>query len=121
VLWVEIIVGLAVLLGVAFLASRDLPGLEDEPTDHADLGLPVDRSIHSQDIAGLRLRTVSAFWGGLRGYRYDDVDTVLSRVEETLREHETEPEQPASTERQQEWPRRPGRSAHGRDVRPDSG
>jgi hypothetical protein len=120
VLWVEIIVAVAVLIGVAFLASRDLPGLEDEPTDRADLGLPVDRPIRSQDIDGLRLRTVSAFWGGLRGYRYDDVDTVLTRVEETLRAHETEPAPQAGTE-SRGLRRRPGRSAHGRDVQPDSG
>src|SRR3954471_6040963 len=85
VLVLEIIVAVAVLVGVAVLASRDMGGLEDEPTDHVDLGLPTERPMRSDDIAGLRLRAVSGFWGGLRGYRYGDVDVVLDRVEETLR------------------------------------
>jgi len=88
----EIIVAAAVLVGVAFLASRDYAGLEDEPTDRADIGLPDDRPVRSQDVADLRIRTVSAFWGGVRGYRYDDVDAVLARVEETLRGHEAPPD-----------------------------
>jgi hypothetical protein len=91
VLALEIAVAAAVLVGVAFLASRGVAGLEDEPTDRADIGLPEGRPVHSDDIAHLRLRTVSAFWGGFRGYRFEDVDTVLARVEDTLRGHEAQP------------------------------
>jgi DivIVA domain-containing protein len=85
VLVLEIIVAAAVLVGVAVLASRDMGGLEDDPTDHGDLGLPEGRPVRSDDIARVRLRAVAGFWGGLRGYRYGDVDAVLDRVEETLR------------------------------------
>ena len=87
---VEIIVAALVLVGVAFLATRDVTTLDDEPTDHADLGLPLDRPLRSQDLGHLRLRTISGFWGGLRGYRFGDVDTVLAKVEESLRGHEEE-------------------------------
>jgi hypothetical protein len=99
VLAVEIVVAAAVLVCIAFLATRDDTVLDDEPTDHADLGLPVDRPLASQDVPHLRLRTVSGFWGGLRGYRFRDVDAVLAKVEETLRAHEVERHGPSAVGR----------------------
>src|SRR4051812_32386632 len=95
VLAVEILVAAAVLVGIAFLATRDTVVLDDEPTDGPDLGLPQDRPLRSEDIAQVRLRTVSGLRGGLRGYRFSDVDTVLSKVEETLRAGESEKRGPS--------------------------
>lgn len=85
----EILVGVAVLLGVAFVASRpDVGGLDDEDTDHADIGLPDGRLLRSDDIARLNFRVVSGWRGTLRGYRFADVDAAMAKVEETLRAHE---------------------------------
>ena len=84
VLVVEIFVGVAVLLGVAFLAARpDIGGLEDAEPDTADIGLPDDRPLRSDDIPALRFRTVGGI-RGIRGYRFSDVDATMAKVEEAL-------------------------------------
>ena len=89
VLALEIVVGIAVLVGVAFIASRPgVGGLDDEDTDHADIGLPRERLLRSDDIGRLQLRVVSGVRGTVRGYRFADVDAVMGRVEETLRAYE---------------------------------
>jgi hypothetical protein len=89
VLAVEIVVAVAVLVGVAFVASRpDIGGLDAEDTDHGDIGLPEGRTLRSDDIRHLRLRAVSGWRGTLRGYRFGDVDAAMRRVEETLHAHE---------------------------------
>jgi len=89
VLALEILVGVAVLLGVAFVASRpDVGGLDDEDTDHADLGLPEGRLLRSDDIRRLNFRVVVGLRGTIRGYRFADVDAAMAKVEEALRAHE---------------------------------
>ena len=89
VLVVEILVGVAVLVAVAFVASRpDIGGLDDADTDHGDIGLPVGRLLRSNDITQLRFRAVSGWRGTVRGYRFGDVDQAMRKVEETLRAHE---------------------------------
>lgn len=88
----EILVAVAVLVGVAFVAARpELGGLEDEDTDHADIGLPRGRLLRSDDIPHLRMRAVAGWRGTVRGYRFSDVDAVLDKVEESLRAHEQSP------------------------------
>ena len=88
----EIVVAVVVLLGVAFIASRpDIGGLEDEDTDHADIGLPAGRPLRSDDIRNLRFRAVAGWRGSVRGYRFGDVDATMSKVEETLRTYEQRP------------------------------
>jgi hypothetical protein len=89
VLAVEIIVGVAVLVGVAFVAARpDIGGLDDVDTDHADIGLPQGRPLRSDDIPNLQLRAVAGWRGAVRGYRFSDVDAAMDKVEEALRTHE---------------------------------
>ena len=75
---VELLVGVAVLLLLAFALSRDVDVLDDEPEDAADRGLPNDRLLRSDDIPRLRLRV------GLRGYRMSDVDAALDAAERAL-------------------------------------
>jgi hypothetical protein len=89
VLALEVIVGLAVLVGVALVASSDIAGIDDPDADTADLGLPTDRPLRSDDIDRLRFRTVSGLRGAVRGYRFPDVDATMQQVRETLRAHET--------------------------------
>ena len=74
----EVLGGIVVLLALAFVLARDVPGFEDEPEDVRDNGLPTDRLLRSDDIPRLRLRV------GVRGYRMSDVDAVLAAVERTL-------------------------------------
>ena len=89
VLALEIVVGVAVLVGVAFVASQPgLGGLEDEDPDHGDIGLPQGRLLRSDDIGRLQFRVVSGLRGTVRGYRFGDVDAALGKVEETLRAYE---------------------------------
>jgi hypothetical protein len=89
VLVVEIVVAVAVLVAVAFIASRpDIGGIDDPDTDHPDIGLPDGRLLRSRDIAQLRFRAVSGWRGTVRGYRFGDVDATMSKVEEALRAHE---------------------------------
>ena len=83
---VEIVVAVVVLVGVAFIASRpDIGGIEDDDTDHADIGLPSGRLLRSDDIANLRFRAIGGWRGGVRGYRFSDVDATMAKVEEALR------------------------------------
>lgn len=88
-LWVEILVGVLILVGVAVIASRpEIGGIDDPDTDHADIGLPEGRLLRSNDIAQFRFRAVSGWRGTVRGYRFGDVDAAMGKVEETLRSYE---------------------------------
>jgi DivIVA domain-containing protein len=86
----EVLGGAIVLLGLAFVLSRELPLLDDESDDSRDIGLPTERQLRSDDIARLRFRI------GLRGYRMSDVDAALEAAREALsfREREFERHQP---------------------------
>lgn len=72
VLWV--LLGIAVLCGVALVASGRGDGLSTAEPDRPDLVLPRDRAASREDVDRLR------FSVGLRGYRMDEVDDVLDRL-----------------------------------------
>jgi len=72
VFWV--LLGIAVLGGVAMVAAGRGQGLTDAVPDRPDLGLPQDRPVAREDVDRLR------FSVGLRGYRMDEVDDVLDRL-----------------------------------------
>lgn len=98
VLALEVVVAVAVLVAVAFIASRpDIGGLDDPENDHADIGLPEGRLLRSNDIPQLRFRAVSGWRGTVRGYRFSDVDATMSKVEEALRAHEERASRAAET------------------------
>jgi DivIVA domain-containing protein len=78
-----VLIGALVLLGVALLLSLAGGTLEDEPVDAADAGLPTGRPLVSDDVARLRFRTT------IRGYRMEDVDAAMERLESALREAES--------------------------------
>jgi len=82
---VEVLVGLVVLLALAFALSRDSATIDDEPVDSVDCGLPADRLLRSDDIPRLRFRV------GLRGYRMSDVDSVLAAAQLSLAAAEGKP------------------------------
>lgn len=72
VFWV--LLGIAVLCGVAVVASGRGDGLAPADPDRPDVGLPEDRPAVREDVDRLR------FSVGLRGYRMDEVDDVLDRL-----------------------------------------
>jgi DivIVA domain-containing protein len=72
VFWV--LLGIAVLGGVAVVASGRGEGLPYAEPDRADVTLPTDRLAAREDVDRLR------FAVGLRGYRMDEVDDVLDRL-----------------------------------------
>jgi DivIVA domain-containing protein len=82
---VEVLGGVAVLLVLAFVLSRDVEVLDDEPEDSVDSGLPDGRVLRSDDIPRLRFRV------GLRGYRMADVDAALDAVQRALAAAEEDP------------------------------
>src|SRR5881398_3411595 len=82
---VEVLVGVVVLLALAFVLSRDSATIDDEPVDSIDGGLPRGRLVRSDDIHRLRFRV------GLRGYRMSDVDAALAAVQLSLAAAEGHP------------------------------
>lgn len=76
---VAVVIGIAVLTGAAVLLAVTEHAISDEPVDRLDPGLP-DGPISAADIPRLRFRI------GLRGYRMDDVDAALARIQDSLAE-----------------------------------
>ena len=72
--WLEVLGGVVVLLGIAFVLARNVDVFPDEPDDAADRGVPDGRPLRSDDIPHLRFRV------GLRGYRMSDVDDALDAI-----------------------------------------
>lgn len=76
-----VVIGIALLTGVALVLGLLDSSMSAEPVDRLDNGLP-DRPLTSHDVGGLRFRI------GLRGYRMDDVDVAIGRLGEALRQAE---------------------------------
>lgn len=79
---IVVVVGALILAGIAVALSFLSGSLEDEPEDAPDPGLP-NRELTADDVAHLRFRT------GLRGYRMQDVDEAIARLESALRRAES--------------------------------
>lgn len=75
---VAVVIGVAILTGLAVMLAMTDRGLADEPVDRMDDGLP-DGLLRAADLPGLRFRI------GLRGYRMDDVDAALERIHASMR------------------------------------
>jgi DivIVA domain-containing protein len=73
-----VLVGVIILVAIALVLAYNEDGLHDEAVDHADLGMP-DRVLSADDISTLRFRV------SLRGYRMEDVDAALDRIEASMR------------------------------------
>ena len=107
-----VVVGIAIVAGVAVLALRDQPVIEDDPVRGRALHWPPDGPITPDSLAGVR------FTVALRGYRMDEVDRVLDdataalaqrdlRIAELERALGAEPAQPFGTNPEQDPPDRP--------------
>jgi DivIVA domain-containing protein len=71
---VWVLLGIAVLAGVAVVAAGRGEGLTPSAPDRPDVALPEDRPLVRNDVDQVR------FSVGLRGYRMDEVDDVLDRL-----------------------------------------
>jgi DivIVA domain-containing protein len=74
VFWLQLVVVLAVLGGIAWVAAGRGGGISPAFSDRPDLALPPSAPLVRSDIDGVR------FSVGLRGYRMDEVDEVLDRL-----------------------------------------
>ena len=74
VVLLQVLAVLAVVFGVAIVLTGRSDGMSEEAQDLADTGIPRDRPMTSQDVAGLR------FALAFRGYRMDEVDEALDRL-----------------------------------------
>ena len=79
----ELVIGLAILAGVAIVASGRAGAASPAAPDRPPLALPADRPLVAQDLAQVR------FSVGLRGYRMDQVDALLDRIEHEWPTRET--------------------------------
>lgn len=64
----------AAAFGVVVVLTGRADVMAEMPPDAVPLGLPADRPVTSADLAGVR------FDLAFRGYRMDEVDTVLDRL-----------------------------------------
>lgn len=60
--------------------------------DRPDVALPTGRPLTAEDLRTLRLNT------GVRGYRMDEVDALLARLEAEMIEREDRPPDEAAAE-----------------------
>jgi len=77
-MWLFAILLVLVLGGIAVVASGRGTPMREEHGDRPDVLVPADRPLRAEDLR--RVRFSLAF----RGYRMDEVDSLLSRLAEDL-------------------------------------
>ncbi len=78
-----VVVGIAVVAGVAMLVARDQPVLDEDPVEARALVWPPPGGVSVRSLASVR------FTVALRGYRMDEVDRVLDDTRATLLERDS--------------------------------
>ena len=79
---VFVLLGIAVVGGIALVAVGRLGALPPASVDHLPDSLPLEGALGPDDLATVRLDV------GLRGYRQDEVDALLDRVALALAERD---------------------------------
>jgi DivIVA domain-containing protein len=82
VLWFWVIVLVAIIGGVAVLAAGRGDAMAEVYDDRPDAALPAGRPLTAEDLRTLRINT------GVRGYRMDEVDALLARLQGELLDRE---------------------------------
>ena len=93
-LWVWVIVLVVIIGGIAVVAAGRGDAMAEVYDDRPDALLPVDRPLSADDLRALRLNT------GVRGYRMDEVDALLARLEAEMIDRE-EPGEPDESRHQE--------------------
>ncbi|MDN5854929.1 MAG: DivIVA domain-containing protein [Actinomycetia bacterium] len=85
--WFLCIIIALVLAATFVVAARGGVTMAQAYDDRRDVTLPADRALRADDIRAVR------FTVGFRGYRKDEVDVLLARLESELsvREHANDP------------------------------
>lgn len=84
-MWLWVVVLVAVIGAIAVLAAGRNDALVEVYDDRPDVTVPTGRPLTADDIAAVRFSTAA------RGYRMDEVDALLARVEADLRLRQPEP------------------------------
>ena len=116
VLWFWVIVLVAIIGAVAVVAAGPGDTMAEVYDDRPDANLPTGRPLNADDLRSLRLNT------GVRGYRMDEVDALLSRLEAELIERENqEPlvQQPADDFRSEAATAEPEAAAEEDEAEPE--
>lgn len=111
-MWIWVLILVLVIGAIGVLVVGRWGTMSEVYDDRPDLTIPGGRPLTAEDIRSVRLTT------GLRGYRMDEVDTLLDRIEADLRERDTaqtpEPElpgpEPSESEPSEPGPSEPGPS-----------
>jgi len=82
VLWFWVIVLVALIGAIAVVAAGRGDSMSEVYDDRPDTSLPAGRPLTADDLRGVRINT------GVRGYRMDEVDALLSRIEAEMIERE---------------------------------
>jgi DivIVA domain-containing protein len=106
VLWFWVVVLVALIGAIAVVAAGRGDAMSEVYDDRPDAALPAGRPLTAEDLRTLRLTT------GVRGYRMDEVDALLARLEVELIDRD-------GAERVREGGEREGEEAE--RVREDSG
>ena len=83
-LWFWVIVLVAIIGAIAVVAAGRGDSMADVYDDRPDVSLPAARPITAEDLRTLRLNT------GVRGYRMDEVDALLGRLQAELLSREAD-------------------------------
>lgn len=79
VIWLWVVVLVVIIGAIAVVVAGRDDALADVYEDRPDATLPTGRPLTAEDIEGVRLSTA------VRGYRMDEVDALLARVQSDLR------------------------------------
>ena len=82
VLWFWVVVLVALIGAVAIVATGRGDSMAEVYDDRPDASLPAGRPLNADDLRAVRLNT------GVRGYRMDEVDALLARLEAEMLERE---------------------------------
>ena len=83
VIWVWVVVLVVIIGGIAVLVAGRESAMGEVYDDRPDATLPTGRPLTAADVQALRLSTA------VRGYRMDEVDALLSRIQADLRARES--------------------------------
>ena len=81
-LWFWVVVLVVLIGGVAIVASGRGDSMAEVYDDRPDVSLPAGRPLNADALRSVRLNT------GVRGYRMDEVDALLARLEAEMLERE---------------------------------
>jgi DivIVA domain-containing protein len=89
VIWIWVVVLVVIIGAIAVVAAgRDEP-MADVYDDRPDVTLPTGRPLTAEDLDGVRFSTA------VRGYRMDEVDALLARIQADLQRRQHDDATPA--------------------------